>query len=60
MVSTNYEDVKKRWNEYFERLLNKDYPREVLESISWNKGLIGLVSIRSKGLGEGDEKEKKW
>jgi len=35
--------VKKRWKEYFEKLLNEEYPKEVLESMSWNEGLIGLV-----------------
>jgi hypothetical protein len=43
-VLTNDEDVKKRRKEYFERLLNENYPKKVLESISWNEGMIGLVS----------------
>ena len=42
-VLTNDEDVKKRWKEYFEKLLNEEYPKEALESMSWNEGLIGLV-----------------
>jgi len=44
-VLTNDEDVKKRWKEYFERLVNEEYPKEDLESISWNEELIGLVSV---------------
>jgi len=43
-VLRNYEDVKKRWKEYVERLLNKEYPKEALESTSCNEELIGLVS----------------
>jgi len=36
--------VKNKWKEYFEKLLNEENPKEALESISCNKGLIGLVS----------------
>jgi len=32
-----------RWKENLERIMNEDYPREALESISWNEGLIVLV-----------------
>jgi len=41
---TNGEDVKHRWNKYFKTSLNKDYPREAVENISWNEVFIGLVS----------------
>lgn len=33
-VLANVKDVKKRWKEYFEKLLNKECPREVIESRS--------------------------
>jgi len=59
MVLTNDDDVKKRWKEYFETLLNEEYPKEALESISWNEGLIGLISEEKvKATVEGDEKQK--
>jgi len=40
--------VKKRWREYFERLLNEEYPKQTLECISRNKGLISIVSGEEK------------
>jgi hypothetical protein len=43
-VLKNNGDVKKKWIELFERLLNKKYPKEVIERILWNEGFIGLVS----------------
>lgn len=27
----NYEDLKNRWKEYFEKLLNEDYPGEAVD-----------------------------
>jgi len=30
-VLKNYKDVKKRWKEYFEKLLNEECPREAVE-----------------------------
>lgn len=38
---TNHEDVKKKLKEHFEKLLNEAYVRESVESIPWNKVLIG-------------------
>ncbi|KAL4126175.1 hypothetical protein QTP88_010401 [Uroleucon formosanum] len=37
------DDVKKICKGYFESVLNEEYPKESLESVSWNEGLIGLV-----------------
>ncbi|KAL4142691.1 hypothetical protein QTP88_005101 [Uroleucon formosanum] len=33
-ILTKEDDVKKRWKKYFESLLNEEYPKESLESIS--------------------------
>jgi len=33
---TKDEDVKKRWKEYFERVLKEEYPRKAVEKIPWN------------------------
>ncbi|KAL4107958.1 hypothetical protein QTP88_018227 [Uroleucon formosanum] len=42
-VLTKEDDVKKIWKEYFESLVNEEYPKESLENVSWNEGLIDLV-----------------
>ena len=43
-VLTRHEDVKKRWKEYFEKLLNEEFPREEeTERVAWNLGMVDLI-----------------
>jgi len=50
--------VKNRGKEYFKRLLNGKYPREALESISWNERLVGLVGEEVKAAVRAMKKKK--
>lgn len=40
----NNKNVKKRWNAYFEKLLNEKYPLEAVKNVSWDEDVIDLIN----------------
>ena len=40
---TKEKEVIKRWKEYFEGLLNEEFPREAIDRVEWNLGMVDLI-----------------
>ena len=43
-VLTKEKEVIKRWKDYFEGLLNEEFPREAIDRVEWNLGMVDLIS----------------
>lgn len=39
MLSNN-KGIVKRWKEYFEGLLNEEFPRDTINRFKWNLGIV--------------------
>ena len=42
-VLTKEKKVIKRWKDYFEGLLNEEFPREAIDRVEWNLGMVDLI-----------------
>lgn len=40
---TNDKEMVKRWKEYFEGLFNEEFPREAIDQLEWNLGLMDVI-----------------
>lgn len=40
---TEENEVIKRWKDYFEGLLNEEFPREAIDRVEWNLGMVDLI-----------------